>query len=174
MGRLSGQGRRASWLLEQRCSRRCGQPEYLSNVGQPPTLWLLVPFGENGIPVTCLSGIGVGCGNIGGFFYFVGPNCQGVPYIEAPTSLSQNSQRKPYSVVLSVSFSIFFPVGTPQSGDKLGIASRDFVGPYTGVVPCEPAWPSPREMFSPLSDGGFALIPDFNGNFTPPFRVQAP
>jgi hypothetical protein len=80
-------------------------------------VWILVPWGPNGLGYELPAGKQLNSGQPGmpgAQLFFVGNNCQGVLYIVAPPSLSKNSATTPYAATMGSGDVVFFPIGTPK------------------------------------------------------------
>jgi hypothetical protein len=139
-----------------------------TSFGCPPNgLWILAPWGQQGI-LTTSSEEPTSYGLPGGRQFFTNSNCQGPGYIAAPrTSQEENNKNHPYSIVMGVGGVAWFPTGTAKSGSSLGIASSYLVGPDGDRGACEPAWATDQQ-FAPIGQ-----IDLTNGSrWQPPFSIS--
>jgi hypothetical protein len=146
------------------------------------SLWVLVPFGVNGVGYDTYVSPTYGPSMSGDQQFFTATNCQGTAYALAPNPiiLQLNSKLLPYSATMGVGQVVYFPIGTPQLGTKLVIETTvTYVG-ISGLGdglpgPCLPTAAAPGEYFAPIQqvnlDNGDYFQPK---GFTPPWSLVVP
>ena len=142
----------------------------LQVVGQgEPDLWVLIPFGAGGVPENCPMNDGCSSATTGAYRYYVGTTCQGPAYLVVTDDILKNKKTNPYSLGPGANSEFYYPTGTPQKGQVLGIASRNYYDQFGELenFSCLPAWISSKEMFAPLGAVGFGALG------TPPFSLKA-
>lgn len=138
-------------------------------------LWVLVPFGVNGVGYTVMPVAPAPAPNLlGEQLFFTTANCQGSDYILSPSRarLKKNSEQHPYSAFMGIGQAVLLPLGQPKLGTELGIVATLVVTPLAGVNPvigpCLPALAAPGEYFVPFEVAGLSSSVLQEEGFQPP------